>query len=200
MREQNLKWDEMRREEKRREEKRREEKRREEKRREEKRREEISRWHSEAETLTHVLGSCPIGKTLRNNRHHKIRSLITTYLKSNGYTTYGEVHGIADTGSLQHIVIITFKPGETKGYILDPTIRFETHQNQPEEVNPEKRLDVLQDKSELEGRIRERTGKTKRDLWRQQVEGDTDLYGKQVPRVPLFIAMATVICNRRLTA
>ncbi|KAJ4440293.1 hypothetical protein ANN_08432 [Periplaneta americana] len=84
-----------------------------------------------------------------SSRHHKIRSVITTCLKSNGYTTYEGVHGIADTGSHRRIDI-TFKPGEIKGYILDPTIRFETHQNQPEEVNLEKRtctksgLSVLQ--------------------------------------------------------
>ncbi|KAJ4432313.1 hypothetical protein ANN_20932 [Periplaneta americana] len=68
--------------------------------------------------------------TIENDKHRK---------KSNGYTTYEEVHGIVDTGSLRRIDIITFKPGETKGYILDPTIRFETHQNQPEEVNLETR-------------------------------------------------------------
>ncbi|KAJ4439261.1 hypothetical protein ANN_07381 [Periplaneta americana] len=83
------------------------------------------RCHSEVETLAHVLGSCPFGEILRNSRHHKIRSVIATCLKSNGYTTYEEVHGIADTGSHRHIDIITFKPGETKGYILDPTIRFD---------------------------------------------------------------------------
>ncbi|KAJ4444929.1 hypothetical protein ANN_06728 [Periplaneta americana] len=40
--------------------------------------------------------------------------------------------------SLRRIDIVTFKPGDTKDYILDPTIRFETHQNQPEEINLEK--------------------------------------------------------------
>ncbi|KAJ4440557.1 hypothetical protein ANN_08702 [Periplaneta americana] len=94
---------------------------------------------SEVETLAHVLGSYPFGETLCNNRHHKIRFVIATCLKSNGYTTFKEVHGIANTGSLRRIDIVTFKPGETKDYILDPTIRFETHQNQPEEVNLEKR-------------------------------------------------------------
>ncbi|KAJ4450329.1 hypothetical protein ANN_01749 [Periplaneta americana] len=96
------------------------------------------RCHCEVETLAHVLGSCRFGETLRNSRHHKIRSVIATCLKSNGYTTYEEVQGIADTGSHRRIDIITFKPGETKDYILDPTIRFETHQNQLEEVNLEK--------------------------------------------------------------
>ncbi|KAJ4443655.1 hypothetical protein ANN_05330 [Periplaneta americana] len=87
----------------------------------------------------HVLGSCPFDETLRNSRHHKIRSVIAKCHKSNAYTTNEEVHGIADTGSLRRIDIITFKPGETKGYILDPTIKFDSHQNQPEEVNLEKR-------------------------------------------------------------
>ncbi|KAJ4426626.1 hypothetical protein ANN_26424 [Periplaneta americana] len=89
--------------------------------------EKTKRCHSEAETLAHVLGSCPFGEILRNSRHHKIRPVIATCLQSNGYTIYEEVHGIADTGSHRRIDIITFKPGEKKGYILDPTIRFETH-------------------------------------------------------------------------
>ncbi|KAJ4434799.1 hypothetical protein ANN_23370 [Periplaneta americana] len=45
----------------------------------------------------------------------------------------GEVHGIADSGSHRRIDIITFEPGERQVYILDQTIRFGTHQNQPEE-------------------------------------------------------------------
>ncbi|KAJ4433037.1 hypothetical protein ANN_15294 [Periplaneta americana] len=77
------------------------------------------RCHSEVETLAHILSSRPFGETLRNSRHHKIRSLIATCLKSNGYITYEEVHGIADTGSLRRIDIITFKPGETDYQIRD---------------------------------------------------------------------------------
>ncbi|KAJ4443689.1 hypothetical protein ANN_05364 [Periplaneta americana] len=72
------------------------------------------RCHSEVETLIHVLGSCPFGETLRNSRHHKIKSVIATCLQSNGYTIYEGVHRIADTGSHRRIDIITFKPGETK--------------------------------------------------------------------------------------
>ena len=97
------------------------------------------RCHSEIETLSHVLGSCPFGETLRNSRHHKIRSTIARALQKNGYTTYEEVHGIAENGSVRRIDIIAFKPGASEGYIIDPTIRFESHIGQAEEVDAEKK-------------------------------------------------------------
>ncbi|KAJ4433331.1 hypothetical protein ANN_15590 [Periplaneta americana] len=43
---------------------------------------------NEIETLAHVLGSCPYGETLRNARHHKIRSAISQALRDKEYTTY----------------------------------------------------------------------------------------------------------------
>uniref|UniRef100_A0A1B6EVT8 Reverse transcriptase zinc-binding domain-containing protein n=1 Tax=Cuerna arida TaxID=1464854 RepID=A0A1B6EVT8_9HEMI len=91
---------------------------------------------SEIETLAHVLGFCQVGETLRNTRHHKIRSLIAKNLKENGYEVYEEVHGLAKNGSTRIIDIICIQ--NSIGTILDPTIRFETDQNQPLKTNEEK--------------------------------------------------------------
>ncbi|KAJ4442530.1 hypothetical protein ANN_04117 [Periplaneta americana] len=78
------------------------------------------RCHSEVETLAHVLGSCPFGETLHNSRHHKIRSVIATCLKSSGYTTYEEVHGIADTGSHHQLEEVNLE----KRIIYEPTTPY----------------------------------------------------------------------------
>ncbi|KAJ4438967.1 hypothetical protein ANN_14921 [Periplaneta americana] len=114
-------------------------------------------------------------KVSGDDTHHKIRSVIATCLKSNGYTTYEEVHGIADTGSHRRIDIITFKHGETKGYILDPTIRFETYQNQPEEKEEKELVGSLaQKKLPPEGCTgRNGEGRRVRDIRRYQMLDDS---------------------------
>ena len=96
------------------------------------------RCHSEIETLGHVLGSCPFSETLRNSRHHQIRSTIAGALRKNDYTVYEEVHGISSDGSCRRIDILAIPPDSTSGYILDPTVRFESNIHQPNEVHAEK--------------------------------------------------------------
>lgn len=97
------------------------------------------RCRREHETLAHVLGSCPYGEVLRNSRHHAVRGRIAQAMRHCGYTVFEEVPGIASNGSNRRIDIIAFKPTESHGLILDPTVRFETHEGQPEEVDTEKR-------------------------------------------------------------
>ena len=92
--------------------------------------------HSETETLAHVLGYCRFGETLRNTRHHKIRSLIANNLKENKFEVHEEVHGLEENGSTRRIDIIAIQ--NSTGTIFDPTIRFETDINQPQEINKEK--------------------------------------------------------------
>ncbi|KAJ4426707.1 hypothetical protein ANN_26505 [Periplaneta americana] len=65
---------------------------------------------SETETLPHILGFCPYSEVLRNIRHHAVCSMLAEALKDNN-----------------------------SAYILDPTIRFETHADQPHEVDSEKK-------------------------------------------------------------
>ncbi|KAJ9585608.1 hypothetical protein L9F63_002597 [Diploptera punctata] len=97
------------------------------------------RCRREHETLAHVLGACPFGESLRNIRHHAIRNMMAEALRDFGYTVYEEVHGVATNGSNRRIDIIAFRPSSKIGIILDPTIRFETHSGQPEEVDSEKK-------------------------------------------------------------
>ena len=94
---------------------------------------------SEIETLGHVLGFCQYGETLRLHRHHTIRSMLAKALRDINYVVYEEVHGTANDGSNRRIDIIAFKKNELKAVILDPTIRFETHRGQPDEVHEEKK-------------------------------------------------------------
>ncbi|KAJ4438771.1 hypothetical protein ANN_14722 [Periplaneta americana] len=96
-------------------------------------------FHNEVETLAHVLGSCPHGEALRNTRHHQVRSIIATALKHADYNTFEEVHGLSVTGSTRRIDIIAFKESTRSGYIIDPTVRFETDEEQPAEVDNEKK-------------------------------------------------------------
>ena len=98
----------------------------------------------EYETLAHVLGACPYGEVLRNHRHHTIRHMIATSMRDDGYTVYEEVSGLTADGSNRRIDIITFRPSNKQGFILDPTVRFESHNGQLEEVDTEKKISMNQ--------------------------------------------------------
>jgi len=91
----------------------------------------------EIETLGHVLGFCDRGYLLRNTRHNTVRTLIADEFRRLKWNVYEEVHCINPSRSTQRIDILIYK--NEKSYILDPTIRFETVGNQPEEVNLEKK-------------------------------------------------------------
>ncbi|KAJ4429102.1 hypothetical protein ANN_26103 [Periplaneta americana] len=88
--------------------------------------------HREPEALAPVLGSCPHGEVLRNSRHHRIRSMIAEQFRSINLQVFEEVHGLADNGSTDMVVI---PPNKNNGYIIDPTIRSEKQKSQPEDVN-----------------------------------------------------------------
>ena len=100
--------------------------------------------HREYETLAHVLGACPYGEVLRNHRHHAILHMIANSMRDDGYTVYEEVSGLAADGSNRRIDIIAFRPSNKRGFILDPTVRFESHNGQPEEVDTEKKISMNQ--------------------------------------------------------
>ncbi|KAJ4442741.1 hypothetical protein ANN_04332 [Periplaneta americana] len=90
---------------------------------------------SEIETLPHIFGFCPYSEALRNIRHHAVRSMLAEALKEVGFTVHQDVQGLATQGSVRRIDIIAYN----SAYILDPTIRFETHADQPHEVDSEKK-------------------------------------------------------------
>jgi len=96
------------------------------------------------ETLPHILGFCSFGLLLRNSRHHQIRTILANAFRSKHMKTYEEVHCLANNGSNRRIDILTYCDKSSKAYIVDPTIRFETNPDQPNEVNKEKQ-DIYQD-------------------------------------------------------
>ncbi|KAJ4437177.1 hypothetical protein ANN_17312 [Periplaneta americana] len=86
-----------------------------------------------------VLGSCPHGEALRNTRHHKVRSAIAQALRNTGFTIFEEVHGLSTTGSTRRIDMIAFQD-HRRGFIIDPTVRFESCKRQPQDIHKEKQL------------------------------------------------------------
>ncbi|KAJ4442480.1 hypothetical protein ANN_04066 [Periplaneta americana] len=89
----------------------------------------------EQETLPHVLGFCHHGELLRINRHNTVRSLIASSIRQNSsYEVYEEVGCISSDGSTRRADIIIIDRQKDKGVILDPTIRFEMQEQQPQEV------------------------------------------------------------------
>ncbi|KAJ4429169.1 hypothetical protein ANN_26172 [Periplaneta americana] len=96
---------------------------------------------NEYETLPHVLGFCRKGELLRNNQHHWVRSRIAECLKkSEKFDVYEEVHCISCTGSTKRADIIAIDNNQKIGFIIDPTIRFEGAELQPQEVDLEKKI------------------------------------------------------------
>ena len=95
--------------------------------------------HSEIETLPHVLGFCKQGFLLRNTRHHTIRSAIATAIAKTGLETYEEVHCLGVDSSNRRVDIIAIDRKKEYGYIIDPTVRFESRVGQAEEINVEKK-------------------------------------------------------------
>ncbi|KAJ4438546.1 hypothetical protein ANN_14493 [Periplaneta americana] len=97
------------------------------------------RYCNEIETLAHVLGSCQHGELLRNSRHHNIRKLIAQALRKRSFEVHEEVHCVAsEGGGIRRADIVALDKTNSKGFILDPTVRFEMSQTQPFEVNKEK--------------------------------------------------------------
>ncbi|KAJ4432166.1 hypothetical protein ANN_20782 [Periplaneta americana] len=98
------------------------------------------RYCNEYEILSHVLGVCRKEELLRNNLDHWVRSRIAECLKKSGkFDIYEEVHCISSTGSTKRAGIIAIDNNQKNGFIIDPTIRFEGAEFQPQEVDLEKK-------------------------------------------------------------
>ncbi|KAJ4438577.1 hypothetical protein ANN_14524 [Periplaneta americana] len=80
--------------------------------------------------IEHACNDIPLATI---HRHHQVRSIIATALKHADYNTFEEVHGLSVTGSTRRIDIIAFKESTRSRYIIDPTERFETDEEQPAE-------------------------------------------------------------------
>ncbi|KAJ4433259.1 hypothetical protein ANN_15518 [Periplaneta americana] len=95
----------------------------------------------EQETLPHVLDFCHHGELLRINRHNTVRSLIAASIRQNAsYEVYEEVGCVSSDGSTRRADFIIIDRQKDKGVILDPAIRFEMHEQQPQEVCCEKQV------------------------------------------------------------
>src|SRR5436190_1909397 len=94
---------------------------------------------NEFESLAHVLGSCKQGEMLRIKRHNDVRQMLAQELKKNKLEVYEELHCVSETGSTRRIDILAISRSENKGWIIDPTIRFENNITQPEDVDKEKK-------------------------------------------------------------
>ncbi|KAJ4450526.1 hypothetical protein ANN_01953 [Periplaneta americana] len=118
----------------------------------------VKRYCNEIETLAHVLGSCQHGELLRNSRHHNIRKLIAEALRNRSFEVHEEVHCVAsEGGGIRRADIVALDKTNSKGFILDPTVRFEMSQTQPSEVNKEKQqiydptIPYFREKHQMEG-------------------------------------------------
>ncbi|KAJ4449647.1 hypothetical protein ANN_01051 [Periplaneta americana] len=74
-------------------------------------------------------------ETLKNIQHRNIRSLIATVLREKHYIMYKEIHGISLEGSYRRIDTLAIPPNSSVGYIIDPTIRTESCEDQPLDVH-----------------------------------------------------------------
>jgi uncharacterized protein YaaW (UPF0174 family) len=94
---------------------------------------------NEFETLAHVLGSCRHNDLLINKRHNDVRKIIADELRKLELEVYEEVNCTSESGSTRRIDIIAIDRKNNKGWIVDPTVRFETTIGQPKEVDEEKK-------------------------------------------------------------
>ncbi|KAJ4436666.1 hypothetical protein ANN_16797 [Periplaneta americana] len=88
----------------------------------------------------------PAGKRLNRlsyagGQHNTVRSLIAASIRQNAsYEVYEEIGCVSSDGSTRRANIIIIDRQKDKGVILDPTIRFEMHEQQPQEVCREKQV------------------------------------------------------------
>lgn len=93
----------------------------------------------EFETLGHILGKCPKGELLRNNRHHTFRSLIACSLRDKRWNVDEEIYCVDVNGTSRRADIFAYNRTTGKGFIIDPTVRMEGDIDQFAMVDREKR-------------------------------------------------------------
>ncbi|KAJ4427272.1 hypothetical protein ANN_24890 [Periplaneta americana] len=97
-------------------------------------------------------------RTPENSRHHNIRKLIAQALRNKSFEVHEEVHCVAsEGGGIRRADIVALDKTNSKGFILDTTVRFEMSQTQPSEVNKEKQqiyeptIPYFREKYQMEG-------------------------------------------------
>ncbi|KAJ4447397.1 hypothetical protein ANN_09403 [Periplaneta americana] len=94
---------------------------------------------NETETLGQVLGFSRKGKSLRNNRHPRVRRTIACLLRNKGWEVHEQVHCISEDDSHRRADIIAINRQQQKAIIIDLPIRMERYLNQAHQVDHEKR-------------------------------------------------------------
>ncbi|KAJ4450665.1 hypothetical protein ANN_02094 [Periplaneta americana] len=86
------------------------------------------------------------------------RKLIAQALRKRSFEVHEEVHCVAsEGGGIRRADIVALDKTDSKGFILDPTVRFEMSQTQPSEVNKEKQhiyeptIPYFREKYQMEG-------------------------------------------------
>ncbi|KAL1448312.1 hypothetical protein WDU94_015633 [Cyamophila willieti] len=98
------------------------------------------RCNREKETLPHVLGACPYNEQMVTSRHHVVKRRLIELLKEKNVECFEEVACVDSHGSKRFCDIVAFPKNSKKAYILDPTVRFESNDNdQSEKVDREKK-------------------------------------------------------------
>ncbi|KAJ4446805.1 hypothetical protein ANN_13503 [Periplaneta americana] len=95
--------------------------------------------YNEMETLGHVLGFCRKTELLRNNRHPKARTGTADVLKRRGWEVHEEIHCVSSLDSNRRADIVAIHMTQSKGIVLDPTMRFERDALQAQHVDEEKK-------------------------------------------------------------
>ncbi|KAJ4430870.1 hypothetical protein ANN_19461 [Periplaneta americana] len=72
-------------------------------------------------------------------RHHKARTGIADVLKRRGWEVYEEIHCVSSLDSNRRADIVAIHRTQSKGIVLDPTIRFERDALQAQHVDMEKK-------------------------------------------------------------
>ena len=118
------------------------------------------RCHTEPEKPCHVLGSCPYGALLRNQRHHKLKNRLADLLREKGFQCTVEAHCVDGLGSNRFIDILAVKPGSHTAFIVDPTVRYESNHDVAAEVQADKEGTYLSCIPDLRRKYRQIGNKT----------------------------------------
>ena len=92
---------------------------------------------TETETLAHVAGSCPHGSFYEKK---DITLFDLQLLKSCRKESREEIHCIRNSRSTAGVVLLAWNATSNKGYILNPTVWFETSVGNPNEVDEKKTI------------------------------------------------------------
>ncbi|XP_050066622.1 uncharacterized protein LOC126555788 [Aphis gossypii] len=100
------------------------------------------------ETLSHIRGSCPRSELLRNAAHHKIRTQLANLFREKGFEVHEEVHCLALSDDNNHhnrrADIVILDRTKDKGMIMDPTLRWETNEDNQDKLVDEENKSIYE--------------------------------------------------------